>query len=555
MSTPKYAATKITFDTSALRKSTPPPAVETASATVRPLTPPEKSSPVADGAVAAVALSPVPVVSTSAASPDNKKHASPQFPWIKGYVLSKKHGKAYVVTSSKGFMEVLAIDSSELNARIRAHYRHLHGEPLKQRDLNDLNEELRSEAEEYGTNLDLYPRVRPLDDGGVEVDLNDGLGTTVLLTADGVKVSRGTSQGLFIRSPSALSLPVPADQGDFTLLRDYVNFEQHDFLLYIAWVTFTIANPKVEATKYLFLVIKGTQGSGKTFASKTTQRLIDPNAVGAQTLPTSTRDLAIMLQSVHLMVMDNLRDLTTALSDSLCIAATGGSVPMRKLYTDDEQRALFLHGAIVFNGIHPFMGQSDFADRCLVLDLVPLPPEKRKSESAMLQQFESDGPVILRGLYELISMVLRALPDAQTTHPSRMLDFCKWLAAMEVALDLNSGTLQQQYAQSLNDAQLESLLDNPLAVTIIQFAEDMPEPQWSGTPSEFYEKLSAMASFNFQRSRAWPQTAASMSKRLHGLQAPLLAQGISIEWARGKDRLIVVKRLNSFESTGAFKPP
>lgn len=44
MSTPKYAATKITFDTSALRKSTDPPEVETASATVGPLAP-RKSLP------------------------------------------------------------------------------------------------------------------------------------------------------------------------------------------------------------------------------------------------------------------------------------------------------------------------------------------------------------------------------------------------------------------------------------------------------------------------------------------------------------------------------
>jgi hypothetical protein len=120
-------------------------------------------------------------------------------------VLSKKHGKAYVVTSSKGFKEVLAIGGSDLNARIRAHYRSLHGEPLKQRDLKDLNEELLSEAEEYGMQLDLYPRVRPLDDGGVEVDLNDGLGTTVRLTADGVKVSRGDSQGCL----SGLRRPCP----------------------------------------------------------------------------------------------------------------------------------------------------------------------------------------------------------------------------------------------------------------------------------------------------------------------------------------------------------
>lgn len=569
-------ATTPAFNASQIKIAKPAPEASPANPTQTPVAPPENLSAVTDATVAPDAPVTCPSPAPSAASAPSPVSTNPVLArkaigtapgtrpprkakvlnWIDGYVVSPKHGRSFVVISTKGFKEVLAIGSSELSARIRSYFRTPGSDPLKQRELEDLNEELRSEAEAEGHCLDLYPRVRPLDGGGVEVDLADGKGTTVELTADGVRVLHGTSAALFTRSPSALALPVPADHGDFTLLGGYVNLESHAFLLYIAWLTFTIASPKIEATKYLFLVIKGTQGSGKTFASKTTQRLIDPNAVGVQTLPGSPRDLAIILQSVHLMVADNLRDLTTTLSDTLCIAATGGSVPMRKLYTDDEQKALFLHGAIVFNGIHPFMGQSDFADRCMVLDLLPLPPEKLKSEAEMLLKFEVDRPVILRGLYDLIAKVMRALPDAQITHPARMLDFCRWLAAMEIALGLDAGALQQQYVEALKEAQLESLLDNPLAVTIIQFAEGMVDPEWSGTPSDFYEKLTTMAGFNSQRSRAWPPTAASMSKRLHGLQAPLLAQGIAIDWARGKDRKIVVQKVRDVpvKAAEALKP-
>lgn len=565
MNQPKDPTARIPFDPAWMTNLTRAPEAGIVKPVPVPPATPKKFPAVADAPVAADALvaadaNPlVPVVGTSGAStvserppllPAEARSASnalanerlPVFDWVDGYVVSQKHSKSYVVTSTKGYKEVLFIGSPELNARIRAHFRNKRNQPLKQRELDDLNGELRSDAEEFGVHLELYPRVHPLDGGGVELDLNDGKGTTVQLTADGVKVLTGTSNTLFFRSASALSLPLPADHGDFSLLRDYVNLEQYAFLLYIGWVTFTIANPKVEATKYLFLVIKGTQGSGKTFASKTTQRVIDPNAVSVQMLPGSPRELAIILQAAHLIVVDNLRDLTTTISDTLCIAATGGSLPSRKLYTDDEQKALFLHGAMIFNGIHPFMGQSDFADRCLMLDLDSIPHEKRKSETQMLEKFESDRPVILRGLYDLIAGILRALPDAEISHPARMLDFCKWLSAMEIALGLGTGSLQKQYVDSLKEAQLESLLDNPLAVMIIQFAEEMPKSQWSGTPTKFYDSLTTMAGLNSQRSRAWPPTAASMSKRLHGLQAPLAAQGIFIELERGKDRRIVVQR-------------
>jgi hypothetical protein len=466
---------------------------------------------------------------------------TPRFSYnIQGFVNSKKHGRPYAVLRTKSYAEVLAIGSPEMDARIRAQSRK-EGKRLKLRELQDINEELRSEAEEHGVEVDLYPSVHPLLDGGVEIDMCDGAGTTVLVSATGVVVTKGTSSTLFTRAPSSLPLPIPAQKGDYSLLWKYINLKSDAFLLYIAWITYTIARPKIESSKYVFLILKGSQGTGKTFSSKTTKGVIDPNTVSAQTLPASARDLAIMLQQVQLLVVDNLRELTTALSDMLCIAATGGAVPMRKLYSDDEQKALFLHGAILFNGIHPFIGQSDFADRCLVLELMLIEPNARKSEAQMLSEFEADRPEILRGLYDLISSILQALPDANLVAPSRMLDFCKWLAGMEAALELPVGLLQNLYAASLKDSQLESLLDNPLAVTIIEFAETMDKPEWVGTPSDFHLKLTAIAEFSSQRSRVWPSSAAVLSKRLHGLQAPLLAQGISIDWTRGKDRQIVVR--------------
>ena len=493
-----------------------------------------------ESALAATVATPKPpVVTTNAATKAAKKKAS-VMDGQREFVISKKHGKAYVVDRCNGYLEVLGIGSPEHNARIRARARK-NGDRLKQRQIDEINEELRSEAEESGQATDLYVRIHPLGLGGIEKDLCDGKGTTVQITTAGVRVMPGTSSTLFLRPPSAMALPVPATHGDFKRLGQYLNLEPVAFLLYISWVTYTMAKPKIEASKYVFLVLTGSQGSGKSFASKATKRLIDPNAVDAQMLPGSPRDLAIMLQSAHLLVVDNLRELSTFMSDALCIAATGGSVPMRKLYSDDEQKALYLHGAILFNGIHPFMGQSDFADRCMVLELVPIIAAARKSESQMLADFEADLPAILGGLYALIATILQKLPEAEVVAPSRMLDFCRWLAAVELALGLDLGALQYPYAESLRNAQLESLLDNPLAVTIIEFAEKMEDVEWVGTPTDFYDCLTRLAEFSLQRSRVWPSSAAVLSKRLHGLQAPLMAQGISIDWTRGKDRQIIVR--------------
>lgn len=464
--------------------------------------------------------------------------------------LWRKTGRPCLFHRHFGYDDVLLIGSSVSDLLIRTLFR-AQGCMLKQRELADINDELRSMALQ-GVEVDLFIRTAPVTGGGVEIDLCDGQGSTVCIDSQGVRVGHAAPGKYFLRSPHALALPRPADQGDFKLLRSYVNLEFMSFLLLIAWMTYSIAHPKEETSKYVFLVIKGTQGTGKSSACKLVQKLIDPTTTGAQTLPGSPRDLAIMSQQAHLLVFDNLRDLTPPMSDALCIAATGGTVVMRELYSDDMQKNLYLHGAMLFNGIHPFIGQSDFADRCLVLNLKPLEAKHRKSEKDMLAGFQKDYPVILRGLYDLIHKIFLQLPHAKVTSPSRMVDFCSWLAAMELAMGYPADSLQEIYDEFTREMQLESLQDNPLAAAILAFVENMTEPVWTGTPTKFYEQLDHLVSFQASKSSGWPSNAAVMSKRLHGLQAPLLSQGIGIELTRGKDRQIVVTvpKLSTTTQTG-----
>ena len=73
---------------------------------------------------------------------------------------------------------MLAIGSPEHKARVRASSRKK-GTSLKQRQLDDIIEDIFSEADEAGCEGDLDTRVHSLGKGGVEIDLCDGAGTTV----------------------------------------------------------------------------------------------------------------------------------------------------------------------------------------------------------------------------------------------------------------------------------------------------------------------------------------------------------------------------------------
>ena len=504
----------------------------------------------ADEGIGSVGSDSTPIDDTSTNEPVSVKrvwpamlHANLPVPMhsLVGFVQDIGSGKNYAAFHIRGAYHAVLIESSQMTDRIRR-YALQKDMILKPREIQEIKETLLALASVHAVQDHVLPRVAPVE-GGIEIDMMDERFQAVVITASGVWV-RNTAINFFARSAEARALPVAVldDTADASLLQSFINVKGVAFYLLLAYITFTIASPKIDRSKYVFLVLRGAQGTGKTFASKVIKGLIDPSVIDAQTLPNSARDLGIMLQSCHLALVDNVRDLSPQLSDLLCMASTGGVTVQRKLYTDEGLKALKLHGAILFNGIHPFMGQSDFSDRTVCIELTPIASEGRRSDSELLRAFEACQPHILGGLYRIIQQVLQVLPDARPDAPTRMVEFCRWLAAVEQVMRLETRSLQDAYKATLIDSQLESLMDNPLAAVLLQFAEK--QEGWCGTPTELYQELSDTASFTHQRSRAWPSSAASMSKRLHGLQGALLSQGIEILIARSKERQIVVQNKN-----------
>ena len=228
------------------------------------------------------------------------------------------------------------------------------------------------------------------------------------------------------------------------------------------------------------------------------------------------------------------------MADTLSIAATGGSVTVRRLYTDAEQHVHPLHVALVLNGIHSFIGQSDLAQRCLPLHLLSIDEKDRRSETTLLRDFHIDLPRIFRGILNLAANIMMHLPSAEVTNPERMYDFAHWLAAMEKVYGAPPGFFQMQYSDALSEGMLDSLQENPLAAAVMAFAEDLPDGRWSGTPTELLQALNFPSG---ERSADWPQNPIALSKRLRSLQSALGRQRIDVQLGRGKERRVTITRL------------
>lgn len=450
-----------------------------------------------------------------------------------------QNGKAYVEMGDYGNPRALMVGGRQLNNLIRSAAQ-LQGKMLRKRDLNEINETLQAHAETANIIKSVSNRVARID-CGIEIDLGDDQHTRGRITAGKVEIIKEGSEVIFFRPPSSLPMVMPAEIGDLKLLKKYLNMDAVAQTLFIGWLSYTLASPKHPASNYVFLNLVGNQGTGKSLLCKNIiQKLIDPSQVGVQILPRNEKDLAIAAQNAHVCCYDNVRTFSDKMSDILCIASSGGTMSSRQLYTDADQSVIYLHVALVLNGIHYFISEPDLVQRCLPIYLLPIPEENRKSELDLVQEFEADLPAILRGLFDLIAEIFKHLPTVEVTHPERMYDFSKWLAAMETAQGAPAGVYQSAYSDALNQGQLDSLLDNPLAAAVFDFAEELNGQQWSDTPAQFLIELNQRASKGTQRSREWPLNPIALSKRLVSLQTGLLTQGICIEMTRGKCRTITL---------------
>ena len=392
---------------------------------------------------------------------------------------------------------------------------------------------------------DMWLRVAALPAGGIELYVGDPEDNRIRVTPGRVELVDGaTSETNFYETQATAPMVLPAEEGDLKLLHRYLNLEPIDRGLLIAWISYVLAHPKRHGTAFPILVLGGEHGAGKTFLCYIIQYLVDPSLVGVQSFPRTERDFAVTTQSSSAVFYDNLRSITRDASDMLCRAAYGGEFVIRKLYTDGDTVALRVHGAIVLNSIHTLtlIDQPDLTDRCLQLNLLPIDENNRRSERAMKQEFMRDLPVIFRGLLDLVANALVHMPTVEVIHPERMIDFVRWMAAMERSMGAPNEPYQSAYSESMRRGMRGSLEELPLASAVLDLVDGVHRSEWSGTPADLLKALSGHAGRRAANSRDWPLNASAMSKRLKPLVPALRRQSIDVRFGRGRERHITIMR-------------
>ena len=453
-------------------------------------------------------------------------------------VVRARNGKVYLKFKDLGNDYHVKVGSTQSNLFLRRQSADQE-QTLKDKDIKAINDNITAHAEMDLVPVDIFLRVAPYKDG-IEIDLGDAKQTRIRITPGNVESISSGSNTVFCRSAITLPFDPPAKEGDVSLLKKYLkNLRAQLQVLLRGWISYTLAHPKVDTSKFVHLILVGSQGSGKSFLCRLLSKLIDPCTIGLQVMPNRIEDLIVAAQNSHLLLFDNVRKLSQMKSDALCVASTGGAISSRKKYTDDDQHINDLHIPLVLNGIFDFITESDLASRSLVLYLGDMDETKRLSEKELERTLKEDIPIILQGMFQLIADILKVLPEAKVLHPERMIDFCQWLAAMEMVDGAPPGAYQELYSETLKEAQLNTLLENELAAAVYRMADKL-ESDWNGTPANLLHELNDTASFQAMRSPDWPKSPESLGKRLRILKPALASQGVYLRFSHSGDRGIAI---------------
>jgi hypothetical protein len=179
------------------------------------------------------------------------------------------------------------------------------------------------------------------------------------------------------------------------------------------------------------------------------------------------------------VALDNLSGLSPWLSDALCRIATGGGFATRELYSDTDEILIDVQRPIILNGIDDIATRQDLIDRSLIINLEPIPEDKRKPEAEFWQSFNAKKPAILGALLDRLSRALRQLPSTHLKTLPRMADFAVWATAAEPIEE--KGTFMRAYQDNRQSAIESGLEGSPVATVLREVLDKTPQLEGTAT--------------------------------------------------------------------------
>ena len=330
---------------------------------------------------------------------------------------ARKREKAYAEIENDGHRETWPVRSRGFREWLQHRFYKQHGGAPNNEALQSAEGTLKAKARFDGPACEVYRRVGAAN-GALYLDLCNPKWQAIEVDSKGWRtVDRPSVR--FIRPWIARELPAPESGGGIGDLRPFLNLDDEDFTLAVAWLLAALRNEG----PYPVLVLTGEQGSAKSTCARMLRALVDPSEAPLRSVPRNEHDLFIAAQRAHVIALDNLSGVPAWLSDALCRLSTGGGYATRELYFNDEEVVFDAICPLILNGIDEVVARGDLADRAIFLTLNAIPDADRRPEAELWARFEKARPRILGALLDALVVGLRRLPDVKLDRLPRMADF------------------------------------------------------------------------------------------------------------------------------------
>lgn len=410
---------------------------------------------------------------------------------------------------------------------------------LNDNQLKEVIADIESEAVFDGKRGTVYNRVGKTETGNILINPCYDSGDIIEVTPEGWTIRQPYTHDkkntlkdipIMLKTKGMKSMPFPVrGHGNLIDLEQFLRSGKDDnkFLLVSSFIiqSFFYDGP------FPIIVIVAEKGSGKTFSTMILKSIIDPHEAPTLSIPRDPRDMFSTAGVSWVLAYDNFSKVQQWLSDLFCRFSTGNATIDRELFTNGEAYIFSAKRPGIVNGINDFFSQPDVLERSIIFENKRIIPAERKPEQQLLREFNEKLPGIFFDILELLSTVLRTLPDITVESPTRMADFCHIGEATCQAMGYEEGIFLEAYRDNLkqaNDITLESSIVAPVIKTLVE-----NQISFRGTATDLLEKLNNLEP-ELSRSKYWPKTGTVLSGTLKRLAQNFRETGISVEI--GRDR-------------------
>ena len=318
------------------------------------------------------------------------------------------------------------------------------------------------------------------------------------------------------------------------------------------------------------LMPNGHQGGAKSTLMESVKTVIDPSIIKTLSFPTDVNELIQQLYHNYVAYYDNVSRLPDWISDQVCRAVTGSGSSKRVLYSDDEDFIYTLKRCVGLNGVNLAATKPDILDRGINFRVKRISDEDRRLERDIKNEFEAMRPQLFGCILDVLVKILKwkeEIGGLNLDRLPRMADFAECAEMVSRCLGNENGAFLKAYQNNIN-LQIEEIIESSQVATCLAhwFDEVWPNSankdngektkEWTGTATELIQILECVAETLkvSTKSKYWPKSPSSLSRRLNEIAVTMKEIGISIEFVRGgrgKVRTITISKMLSSSSSSS----